>query len=99
MDNVYILFTVGDDGIFVMDTFASLEAAQHALERNISIQNEIEGRGKEVYIDYHSHERLRVPMFHFRDEDILSHLTLNIRDKDDKVWKTDRFIVRSILER
>ena len=97
--SIYLLLTLGDDGIFVMDSFKTFESAKHAMELNISIQNELEGKGKEVSIDTHAFQRLSVPTFHFRDEDILNHTTFWARDRDtESLRKTDRFIVKSILK-
>jgi hypothetical protein len=94
---IYILLCKGSDGKFTTSAFESFEKAQKTLEMYIEAQKEIEGLGNNIYIDRHEHERLRLPEFIMRDDDILSHVTVNYvanYDMKDRVVQTDRYIIR-----
>ena len=93
---IYIILTRGDDGSFTISTYETLEKAKERLEVYLSAQKDIEGVGCDVYIDYHEHERLSVPGFVLRPNDVISHVTFNSA-RDGKVFRTDRYIIKSKL--
>lgn len=94
---IYILLTKGTDGKFTMNSFQTQEDAQKTLDMYIEAQKEIEGLGDSVYVDRHKHERLRLPEFVMKDDDILTHVTVNYIahfDGKDRMVQTDRYIIR-----
>lgn len=94
---IYLLLTKGTDGKFTTSAFETLEKAQNTLEMYIEAQKEIEGLGDNVYVDRHNLERLRLPEFIIRDDDILTHVTVNYIahfDGKDRMVQTDRYIIR-----
>lgn len=98
---IYLLLTKGSDGKFTISSYNTLEDAQKTLEMYIEAQKEIEGLGDNVYVDRHELERLRLPEFIMRDDDILAHVTVNAAahfDGKDHIIKTDRYIVRSEIK-
>ena len=96
---IYLILCKGSDGKFTTSAYETLEKAQKALEMYIEAQKEIEGfSGSNMYVDRHEHERLRLSEFVMRDDDILSHVTINVSahyDGSDRIVKTDRYIIRS----
>ena len=93
---IYIILSRGDDGSFTISTYETLEKAKERLEVYLSAQKDIEGVGCDVYIDYHKYERLSVPGFVLRPNDVISHVTFNSA-RDGKVFRTDRYIIKSRL--
>ena len=94
---IYLILCKGSDNKFTTSAYETIEKARNALEMYVEAQKEIEGLGDNVYVDRHEHERLRLPEFVMRDDDILSHVTINYIahfDGKDRVVKTDRYIVR-----
>ena len=94
---IYLILCKGSDNKFTTSAYETFEKAQSALEMYIDAQKEIEGLGDNVYVDRHEHERLRLPEFVMRDDDILAHVTINYMahfDGKDRVVKTDRYINR-----
>lgn len=94
---IYLIISKGTDGKFTTSAFETIEKAHEKLEMYIAAQKEIEGLGDNVYIDRHNHERLRLPEFVMRDDDILEHVTINAMahfDGKDRVVKTERYIIR-----
>lgn len=94
---IYLILCKGSDGKFTTSAYETFEKAQKALEMYVEAQKEIEGLGDNVYVDRHEHERLRLPEFVMRDDDILSHVTINYIahfDGKDRTVKTDRYIIR-----
>ena len=94
---IYLILCKGSDNKFTTSAYETFEKAQAALKMYIEAQKEIEGLGDNVYVDWHKHERLSLPEFVMRDDDILVHVTINSvahYDMKDRVVKTDRYIVR-----
>lgn len=94
---IYLLLTKGSDGKFTTRACNTLEDAQKVLEMYIDAQKELEGFGDNIYIDRHELERLRLPEFIMRDDDILAHVTVNVGanyDGEFRVCKTERYIIR-----
>ena len=98
---IYQLITKGSDERFIISAFSDIDVAQKMLETNVAAQKDIEEScGSQVYIDYHKYERLRFPEFVMRDEDIISHVTVNVAanfDGKDRICKTERYIVRTSI--
>ena len=95
------MLSKGSDGKFTINAHETLESAQKTLEMYIDAQKEIEGLGDNVYVDRHELERLRLPEFVLRDDDILAHVTVNVAahfDGKDHIMKTERYIVRSEIK-
>ena len=90
---IYCVLTRGDDGLFVIDAFSTLENAREAMKVHIECQEALEGVGVEFYVDYHSLERLSVPGFVLRPESVISHVTV-AKKHGDKITKTDRYVVK-----
>ena len=98
---IYLMLSKGSDGKFTINAHETLESAQKTLEMYIDAQKEIEGLGDNVYVDRHELERLRLPEFVLRDDDILAHVTVNVAahfDGKDRIMKTERYIVRSEIK-
>ena len=94
---IYLILCKGSNNKFTTSAYETIEKAQQTLEMYIEAQKEIEGLGDNVYVDRHEHERLRLPEFVMRDDDILSHVTINVSahyDGSDRIVKTDRYIIR-----
>lgn len=94
---IYLMLTKGSDGKFVISAHQTFEDAQKTLETYIEAQKDIEALDGNIYIDRHKHERLRLPEFVMRDDDILEHVTLHTRPViGGKTVEcvTDRYIIR-----
>lgn len=90
---IYYMLTRGDDGLFVIDAFSTLENAREAMKMRIECQEALEGTGVDFYVDYHPLERLSVPGFVLRPESVISHVTV-AKKRGDKITKTDRYVVK-----
>lgn len=94
---IYLILSKGSDGKFTTSAYHTLEDAQEALEKYVEAQKYIEAPDGNIYIDKHELERLRLPEFAMRDDDILSHVTIHTRPViGGKTVEcvTDRYIVR-----
>jgi hypothetical protein len=94
---IYLMLTKGSDGRFSTTAHTTLESAQKTLEMYIDAQKEIEALDGNIYIDRHKFERLRLPEFTMRDDDILEHVTIHTRPViGGKATEcvTDRYIIR-----
>jgi len=94
---IYLILTKGSDGKFTTSAYQTLEDAQKALEMYIEAQKEIEALDGNIYIDRHKYERLKLPEFVMRDDDILSHITVHTRPViggKTVECTTDRYIIK-----
>ena len=94
---IYLIISKGSDGKFTTSAYQTLEDAQKALEMYIEAQKDIEALDGNIHIDRHKFERLRLPEFVMRDDDILSHVTIHTRPViggKAVECKTDRYIIR-----
>ena len=94
---IYLILTKGSDGKFTTSAYQTVEDAEKALEMYIEAQKEIEALGGDIHIDRHKFERLRLPEFVMRDDDILAHVTIHTRPViGGKTVEcvTDRYIIR-----
>ena len=94
---IYLILTKGSDGKFTTSAYQTLEDAQKALEMYIEAQKDIEALDGNIYIDRHKFERLRLPEFVMRDDDILAHVTIHTRPViggKTVECATDRYIIR-----
>ena len=89
---IYLILTKGSDGKFSTSAYNTLDDAQKALEMYIEAQKDIESLDGNIYIDRHKFERLRLPEFVMRDDDILAHVTIRTRSVIDGI--TERYIIR-----
>ena len=89
---IYLILTKGSDGKFYTSAYNTLDDAQKALEMYIEAQKVIESLDGNIYIDRHKFERLRLPEFVMRDDDILAHVTIHTRSVIDGI--TERYIIR-----
>lgn len=94
---IYLILTKGSDGKFTTSAYQTIEDAQKALEMYIEAQKDIEALDGNIYIDRHKLERLRLPEFIMRDDDILTHVTIHTRPViggKPVECITDRYIIR-----
>lgn len=94
---IYLILSKGSDGKFTTSAYQTIENAQKALEMYIEAQKDIEAIGGNIYIDWHKFERLRLPEFVMRDDDILAHVTIHtspVIGGKTVECVTDRYIVR-----
>lgn len=89
---IYLILTKGPDGKFSTSAYNTLDDAQKALEMYIEAQKDVEALDGNIYIDRHKFERLRLPEFVIRDDDILAHVTIHTRQIVKCV--TERYIIR-----
>ena len=94
--DIFTMLTRGNDGRLSVNNFETLEKANETLEMYIEAQKYIEGQFGTVDVDYHSGERLSIPGFVFRSDDIISHVTTIIRYDSDET-RTDRYILKTKL--
>lgn len=90
---IYNMLTRGDDGMFTISGFETLDNAREALKTRIECQEAIEGKGADMHVDYHTLERLSVPGFVIKPEDVISHVTVFVR-RGDVINRTDRYVVK-----
>jgi len=90
---IYNMLTRGDDGMFTISGFETLDNAREALRTHIECQEAIEGKGADMHVDYHTLERLSVPGFVIKPEDVISHVTVFVRH-GDVINRTDRYVVK-----
>ena len=94
---IYLLLTKGSDERFVTSAYETLEGAQKALEMNVAAQKDIESLGGDIYVDYHKLERLRLPEFATKSDDIIAQVSVHTMPNiDGKVRKcvTERYIIK-----
>lgn len=96
-DYIYLVLTKGSDGRFSTTAHKTFEDAQKTLEMYIDAQKDLEALDGNIYIDRHKLERLRLPEFTMKDDDILEQVTIHtmptIAGKTVKCV-TDRYIIR-----
>jgi hypothetical protein len=94
---IYLILTKGSDGKFTTSAYQTVEDAEKALEMYIEAQKEIEALGGDIHIDLHKYERLRLPEFVMRDDDILAQVTVYTKPViagKPRDCVTDRYIIR-----
>ena len=94
---IYLILTKGSDGKFTTSAYQTVEGAEKALEMYIEAQKEIEALDGNIHIDRHKYERLRLPEFVMRDDDILTQVTIYTKpiiDGKARDCVTDRYIIR-----
>lgn len=76
-DYIYLVLTKGSDGRFSTTAHKTLEDAQKTLEMYIEAQKDLEALDGNIHIDRHSKlERLRLPEFTMKSDDILEQVTI-----------------------
>ena len=94
-DYIYLVLTKGSDGRFATTAHKTLEDAQKTLETYIEAQRDLEALDGNIYIDRHSKlERLRLPEFTMKSDDILEQVTIHTMPTIAGKCVTDRYIVR-----
>lgn len=97
-DYIYLVLTKGSDGRFSTTAHKTLEDAQNTLEMYIEAQKDLEALDGNIHIDRHSKlERLRLPEFTMKSDDILEQVTIYtmpVMNGKAVQCVTERYIVR-----